>query len=284
MKTLLCAVAKNEDDYLFEWLKYHKSLGFSHVIVWDNNEKDVLEKKILSSEFKTFCSIEKKFIGKKTFIQGDAYKITYEKEFKNYDWIAYIDIDEFLVIKDGVSLATFLSNPLYKNFEEIRICWKLYGDNDLIYKEEGNVVDRFKNPLSKEFVHNKQCKSIVRGNLSSRYFSFAAHGTKNVKACNTLGIPCDPYTPVIGKECIWDYAYINHYRTKSLEEYLNYKILCNNQWRTPISLLKIYFEMNSFSDKKLDFIKLFFKEKLKMNDNQIKEIESELYSLIKKCK
>ena len=36
MKTKIVAVAKNEEKYLEEWLKYHFSLGFDNITIYDN--------------------------------------------------------------------------------------------------------------------------------------------------------------------------------------------------------------------------------------------------------
>ena len=38
MKVLLCAIVKNENKYINEWLEHYKQLGFSKVILYDNND------------------------------------------------------------------------------------------------------------------------------------------------------------------------------------------------------------------------------------------------------
>ena len=37
MKTALCAIAKNENLYIREWVEYYMKLGFSNIILYDNN-------------------------------------------------------------------------------------------------------------------------------------------------------------------------------------------------------------------------------------------------------
>ena len=37
MRTALVCIAKNEDNYLDEWIKYHLKLGFSEIFVYQNN-------------------------------------------------------------------------------------------------------------------------------------------------------------------------------------------------------------------------------------------------------
>ena len=37
MKIALCAIAKNENLYIREWVEYYMKLGFSNIILYDNN-------------------------------------------------------------------------------------------------------------------------------------------------------------------------------------------------------------------------------------------------------
>ena len=43
MKTVLIAVAKNENKYLNDWIAWHRKLGFSHILIYDNGRKWGLE-------------------------------------------------------------------------------------------------------------------------------------------------------------------------------------------------------------------------------------------------
>jgi hypothetical protein len=43
MKSLLCAIAKNEERYINEWVNYHYNLGFDKIVVYNNNDvKDLV--------------------------------------------------------------------------------------------------------------------------------------------------------------------------------------------------------------------------------------------------
>ena len=37
MKSAIRAIARNEEDYLLEWINYHLNLGFDHIFLCDNN-------------------------------------------------------------------------------------------------------------------------------------------------------------------------------------------------------------------------------------------------------
>ncbi|MFN7604764.1 MAG: glycosyltransferase family 2 protein, partial [Hyphomonadaceae bacterium] len=36
----VCMIAKNEGPYLLEWVAYYRSLGFSKIVVYENNSTD----------------------------------------------------------------------------------------------------------------------------------------------------------------------------------------------------------------------------------------------------
>lgn len=40
MKTCVCAIAKMENHYIREWVEHYKRLGFSLIVVFDNNDED----------------------------------------------------------------------------------------------------------------------------------------------------------------------------------------------------------------------------------------------------
>ena len=42
MKIALVCIAKNEDDYIEEWVNYHLKLGFSKIFIYENNWRCVL--------------------------------------------------------------------------------------------------------------------------------------------------------------------------------------------------------------------------------------------------
>ena len=37
MKTLLCCIGRNENQYIREYVEYYKNLGFTNIVLCDNN-------------------------------------------------------------------------------------------------------------------------------------------------------------------------------------------------------------------------------------------------------
>lgn len=99
MKTLLCAIAKNEDQYIDEWMNYHLKLGFTNIAIFMNNWRfENNDRRIIKINFDTN--------------DGHAQCIAYNSAIENFqsmfDWIAFFDVDEFLILKKHSSIAEYL--------------------------------------------------------------------------------------------------------------------------------------------------------------------------------
>lgn len=225
MKILLVAIVKNENRYLDEWVDYHYNLGFDQIVLCDNNDIDgevITNDKVIVEDFvgqHKERHIKVRYYG----TQQDAYNYCYKKYNEEYDWIAYLDIDEFLTpLKTDIK--TYLSN-LPDTADVVYINWKCYGDNGHIHYENKPVLERFTQPLNKccnqtiKYDNVELFKSIVRG--KGRCLKVYCH------TCKVKGDAVDAdgnkmrnfrymhvYSPVK-----YDNIYIRHYVTKSVEEF-----------------------------------------------------------------
>ena len=159
--------------------------------------------------------------GKRNNPQLDSYYDCYEKNNKTYDWLSFFDIDEFLVLKDNLTIQEFLDKKIYNKCQSLKINWLIFSDNELKNYENKSLQERFKTE-SKYLYENKHIKSIVRGNLSINYWYKArnTHSSSNNElfSCTSSGnrtssihyyhIPPD-----------YKYAFIKHYITKTIEEW-----------------------------------------------------------------
>ena len=99
-KVGLCAIGKLENLYAKEYVNYYKKLGYKHIYIYDNNNKN--EEKfetVLNEDIKKgFVTIidYRGFRGSRDSPQFDAYYDCYEKYNKEYDWLSFFDFDEFL--------------------------------------------------------------------------------------------------------------------------------------------------------------------------------------------
>ena len=182
----ICAIAINENDYLDEWVEHHLSLGFDRITIYDNG-----------SNVKWTTDNPKVRLRERL---GKEQQLPLYKEYAqttDSDWVAFIDIDEFIMING--TIQEFLEK--YKDYSGIQLPWVMYGANGQYKQEPGRVQDRF-TLISPNQVQCYAFKSIVRPkDFISLY--------------NPHDIQVNGQTILINK----DEATLNHYYTKSLEEW-----------------------------------------------------------------
>ena len=113
-----------------------------------------------------------------------------------------------------------MSLSKFKKCQGLLINWKYYGDNDKIYYEKKPVKKRFIKIFPTENLKYRKyyysaAKTIIRGGLNIKWGHFP-HYIKNIINCRPNGkIINNYYSPPQ-----YSHAYINHYITKSTEEFI----------------------------------------------------------------
>jgi hypothetical protein len=131
VKIALVCVAKNEDNYIDEWLNYYNKLGFDHIFMYQNNWR-------CKSDYPFLTKIECDGYN----IQTMAYNHFIENNIGIYSHAAFFDIDEFLVLKKHTDIKEFLKN--YEEYDSLGINWIFFGDNGLLYPDEDkSLIKRF---------------------------------------------------------------------------------------------------------------------------------------------
>ena len=268
INVLICAITKQENLYLEEFIEYYVSLGIKKIILYDNNDlddeniNDLLLNKTLFQDFIDIID----YRGIK-YAQKKAYNDCYNNNKNKYDWIAFFDIDEFLYLKGFQNINKFLSLSRFKKCSSILINWKYYGDNEFIYYEPKPLKFRFtkafkfpKNQIINIYIY-AAAKSIIKGGLNITWNHFP-HFLNSSTICRPNGsIVSNPLS-----HPNYNNAFIKHYTTKSTEEYLIklFKGKVNSPYYLDLETLKFwitkyYFLFNEKTKKKILFIKRVIK-------------------------
>lgn len=250
MKTAIVAIAKNEDHYINEWLDYHFGLGFDNIIVCDNDDELILPSIISDQRV-----IIEDFTGLKN-IQQITYKQMFLKYRSDFDWIFIIDIDEFLVLEKDSNVKDFLSN-FPDEVESINLCSKNFTDNDEldVVNDNYNVLERFTHQVSTR--NDSKVKCFIRQSIKDDYIrrlTQHAINDKNVYAVNAKGdkIYNGPTTKIV-----YEGAWINHYRTKTIGEFIRQKYFRGglNFNDSKYHNLRYFWEINEYTPEKEAYAK-----------------------------
>lgn len=208
MNVALVCIAKNEDKYIEEWVQYNLYLGFDHIFIYQND---------------WIYNIDSPFITNIPFngvgMQENAYNNFLQYYSKGYDWVAFFDVDEFLVLKKHNDIKSFLKE--YLDYNGVAINWYLFGDNNL--KEPTNDYSVLKRFTKRRKSMDKHVKCIVKTNLNAEYsiHNFSELSVVDTKKNKVVG--------AFNKNESDDIAQINHYFTKTFKEWQDKK----NRGRAP---------------------------------------------------
>ena len=258
-KVCLCVICKSENLYIKEYINHYKKLGYNHIFIYDNN--DISGKRfeaVISTEInKGFVSIIN-YRGDNKRPQFKAYIDCYEKNNKNYDWLSFFDIDEFLELKPKeVKIQNFLNNERYNNCQNIKFNWLIYSDNDKLNYENKPIQKRFTTPLYDNKL-NAHVKSTIRGNLPTNYWKGSKNphsGNNNYNSCSSSGNQISKNSP-FNFPYDYSFGFLKHYRTKTIEEFIN-KI---KRGRADAKIdysdyVNLFFKINKITKEKLHIFK-----------------------------
>lgn len=129
-------------DLYREWLDYHHALGFDKIFVFDNNRtKFDHETQPLPAVYDNVKVIPIFDLGHNTHGEQSCRTKYAEEYLKDCDYLLVLDADEFLYIKENISVKKFLKK--YENipFEQLGIPWKGMASNKAIQSGKSAIED-----------------------------------------------------------------------------------------------------------------------------------------------
>lgn len=203
---VICAIAKHEALYIDEWIEYHQKIGFDHIYLYDN--EDGVPLRTLPNKYPNFVTVIA-YPGQCQ--QMNAYYHFLSKFRTKHRWVAYIDIDEFIVMKKHLHIHELLRQHCHMG--ALALNWVLFGSNNKDVYEPLPVTQRFTkrqigvNEHVKWIVCTNDINIMVSPHHGMLHFGSAhdCHGNQVRGPYNRLGTD--------------DIACIHHYFTKSKEEF-----------------------------------------------------------------
>ncbi len=209
----VCAIAKDEGPYFKEWIEWHLSQGVDHFYIYDNESSDGT-REILQPYIDSGVVEYKYWPGHRR--QLAAYDDCLEHYRLASRWIAFIDLDEFIVPIKDASIPAFLKR--FEAFAAVEINWLVYGSGGHKTKSPGTMMERFRFHSLPGHRLNRHVKSIV--NPREVFTMIGCH-----EAAKISGSIADSHGQPVTKnfrerEPQQDIIRINHYAVRSYEEFL----------------------------------------------------------------
>lgn len=226
----IMAIFKSEENYMKEWLEHHIGQGFEQIYLYSNDPNIHLYPYLGEPKYKPYIKLinwtNKKNNGMDT-IQRQAYTHCVKNYSHETQFLMMLDLDEFVLpIKSYPTVSDYISSlkSQWNNICAFKIQRYDFGSGGHITKPSGSVMESFK-------LHEKVCSSfktlantdyIDKSSKFWRVHDFNYIPNKSGKIFNNYfgyhetGFPnsCKPNSineiPLV----------INHYYTKSYQEYL----------------------------------------------------------------
>eukprot|EP00891_Asterochloris_glomerata_P005717 jgi/Astpho2/5717/e_gw1.00079.119.1_t len=217
----LCLAAKDQHLDLREWLDHHLALGVSKIYLFDDHSDPPMLPAVTSYVEAGLVNYHyvQHFSHPSNRTQLYVYDYCIEHFRHQHTWIAFIDIDEFFVLRGtaaGSSLPAFLRQ--YEGYGGLAVHWRVFGSSGHIVRPGGSLLGSFHRCLPADQEHNQHVKTIantrhvVHVGLDPHHCVYQPPYT----AVNELGLP------VLGARGVHpttDHIALHHYALKSLQEY-----------------------------------------------------------------
>ena len=234
MKVVVCAIARNEDKYIKDFCLYHFNLGFDEIHIYDNvTEIPIVDNRIIVHPFRDINCVSPQQIAYNEMIRQDKYE---------YDWCAFIDIDEFITLNNYNNIHDFI-NSQPNDIDSISMKEIVYGDSGKIIPDDITipVYDRL-TELSKKPI-GKYLKHIVKRNPGIYMLNPHIVLHRDSSIVSKIAAPNDN-------------CYIRHYKTKTLSEFCDQKLDTPRVFKqTECRKLSYYFNENEKTREKIQYLK-----------------------------
>lgn len=219
----ICAIFKDEADYLKEWLEFHKIIGVEHFYLYNNKSSDNYYEVLLPYINEGIVTLKD---WPKPQSQMEAYQ-DFMNNFK-YDtkWVGFIDLDEYVVPNKFDNIYEFLKK--FNNRPIVLIYWKCFGTSGFKNRDTSRLItedfvvswNKYTN-IGKFFFNTYY--DYIPGYRKNGYMHYMWAEYKKKKM---------PPVNVFDKVCTWGInpmcnhempVQINHYLVKSFDEYTQKK-------------------------------------------------------------
>lgn len=122
-KILMSTLVKNEDRYIYQWVKYHLSIGVDHFVIYENSNRNSLTK-ILADYIKenkvTLIRWNYPYYYKESGISGQTTQQNHALyAFRNAKYIGLFDVDEYVNPQKHLKLKDIFDAEIGKNKADI---------------------------------------------------------------------------------------------------------------------------------------------------------------------
>ncbi len=213
-KIAVCAIFKDEAHFLLEWLAFHRMIGVDLFVLYDNGSSDGGADLIRASSFARNVTLIDWPERPGQLSAYNHFRINHAPQFT---WVAFIDIDEFIMPRAGGSIRDILMRRAYQPYAQILLQWLVFGPSGHRTRPHGLVIESYTRRLPEAAEASRHIKTIARADRL-RGIDYTPHAAEcSGPACNTRGEAVLPYA--IQPTACHEVMVVYHYFTKSEDDW-----------------------------------------------------------------
>ncbi|MDO5566590.1 MAG: glycosyltransferase family 2 protein, partial [Planctomycetia bacterium] len=212
----LGAIVRDRENYIKEWLAFHKIVGFNRFVIVLHKCADKTEERIRELPFYNDVCIHH-VSNDQQFAQMGTYQWILKNYGKYTKWLAFLDSDEFLYGIHEDNMNVILER--YEDYGGLIVHWKWFGANDHTLRPDGLIMENYTRRAKDDFCFSRGIKSIIQPSCFEEMVS--SHRFFCMPDCVR-----EDFRPVerrqfweAGKSPIYNIAAINHYKTGSMQDW-----------------------------------------------------------------
>ena len=207
----ICAIVRCENRYLREWVDWHKGLGVEKFFIYDNGHGNDENPRDVIGDDPQVEIIDWRDRDGNT--QCEAYDECYREHGKEFAWMGFIDIDEF--VQSEMPLPEVLNTI---EADVVAFSWRMMTDNGLVHYDDRPVQERFTQPAEDLKPETQFVKSFVRSGIEGLSFDRDPHMPHHpaLEVVNPDGGKAPQCSVGTGSR---EVAWIDHHFTKTAEEF-----------------------------------------------------------------
>jgi hypothetical protein len=205
----VCSTYRDGAEYLPEWIEFHRLVGVERFFLYDNGSTgNHLE--VLAPYLEEGIVVVHDWPG--VARQHAAYDDCLERHRDDAAWIAFFDVDEFLFTPSGKPVTERLRE--FEPYPAVGVNQAVFGTSGHVARPDGLVIENY---LYRRQAHARWIKSIVQPARTVR--NIGAHSFEYEGGAQAVDVLKRPLEGHLTESTTLRGLRINHYYTKSLEEY-----------------------------------------------------------------
>ena len=138
----IIACARWETPYIGEWIAYHKAVGFQRIYLCCNDD-DPAEMKAAVAAAITDCKDLVSFTHfPEQGRQSEMYLDALVQARRETEWVMFLDIDEFIVLRDCNDIDRFMK-PFAHSADSVYFNWLNFGNSGFVERPPGSVLRQY---------------------------------------------------------------------------------------------------------------------------------------------